>query len=107
MEKLLFGDIVLIKFPFSDGHQVKKRPALVINENSDGDIIVCRITSQIYNTDNDILIEDWKHSGLLMPSVVRINKLATLEKSIVEMKIGKINNALKSKAIVIFSNLPN
>jgi len=45
MERLTFGDIVLLKFPFTDGISFKKRPALIINDYDDGDIIVCRITS--------------------------------------------------------------
>jgi len=34
MEKLHFGEIVLLKFPFTDGQTLKRRPALVINEFS-------------------------------------------------------------------------
>jgi mRNA interferase MazF len=54
MTQLAFGDIVLLKFPFTDGNSFKKRPALIINDFNDGDIIVCRITSKIYNTDKDV-----------------------------------------------------
>jgi mRNA interferase MazF len=56
MEGLIFGDIVLLKFPFTDRKSYKKRPALIINDFDDGDIIVCRITSQIYNTKNDFYL---------------------------------------------------
>jgi mRNA interferase MazF len=59
MEKFHFGEIVLLKFPYSDGQTSKRRPALVINDFNDGDIIVCRITSQIYNSEMDIFIDDW------------------------------------------------
>jgi hypothetical protein len=45
MDKLNFGDIVLLKFPFTDGKTYKRRPALIIKDFDDGDIIVCRITS--------------------------------------------------------------
>jgi len=43
-------------------------PALIINDFDDGDIIVCRITSQIYKTRNDIYIDNWKKSGLMAAS---------------------------------------
>ena len=62
MNKLNFGDIVLLRFPFTDGKKYKKRPALIINDYNDGDIIVCRITSQIYNTKQDVYIKNWKKS---------------------------------------------
>lgn len=41
MDELAFGDIVLLKFPYTDGHTFKRRPALIINDCNDGDIIVC------------------------------------------------------------------
>lgn len=53
MEEFNFGDIVLLKFPFTDGSGLKKRPALIINDFNDGDIIVCRITSKLYESEND------------------------------------------------------
>lgn len=43
MGKLNFGDIVLLKFPFTDGRTFKRRPALIINDYNDGDIIVCSL----------------------------------------------------------------
>jgi mRNA interferase MazF len=72
MSKLHFGDIVLLKFPFSDTINFKKRPALIINEFNDGDIIVCRITSQQYNTPY-LYVENWDKVGLKLPSVIRIH----------------------------------
>lgn len=97
MEKLSFGEIVLLKFPFTDGSSFKRRPAIVIQDTSDGDIIVCRITSQIYHTNYDILIKEWRESGLKLPSVIRIHKIATLDKSLVELKMGEINSTLKER----------
>jgi len=40
MNDLNFGDIVLLRFPFTDGNTFKRRPALIINDCIDGDIIV-------------------------------------------------------------------
>jgi len=75
---LCFGEIVLLKFPYTDGYTFKRRPALVINDFNDGDIIVCRITSQVYNTDQDVEVKNWEKSGLKLPSVVRVYKIANL-----------------------------
>jgi len=105
MDKLNFGDIVLLKFPFTDGKTFKRRPALIVNEFSDGDIVVCRITSQIYNTDYDIFIDDWEGSGLKLPSVIRVHKIATLEKKLVEFVMGQVDNLIKENVITIFSKL--
>ena len=93
----MYGDIVLLKFPFTDGKSLKKRPALIINDYDDGDIIVCRITSQIYDTKNDYYLDNWSEAGLKLPSVVRVHKIATLDKSLVETSMGKLNEISKKK----------
>lgn len=105
MDELQFGDIVLLKFPFTDGKTFKKRPALIINDFTDNDVIVCRITSQIYKTPNDIFIENWKECGLKLPSVIRVHKLATLERNMVELSMGKLDTLTKSKVKDIVSRL--
>jgi mRNA interferase MazF len=105
MDKLHFGDIVLLKFPFTDGKSYKRRPALIINDCDDGDIIVCRITSQIYETPYDLNIIKWEKSGLRLPSVIRVHKLATLEKVLVEVKMGQIDNSTKEKIRIIIAKL--
>lgn len=107
MNKLNFGDIVLLKFPFTDGKTFKRRPALVINDFEDGDIVVCRITSQIYKTKNDILIDDWDKSGLKLPSVIRVHKIATLNIELVEIIMGQIDNPTKEKVRTNISKLTN
>ena len=96
MEKLIFGDIVILKFPYTDGTTFKRRPALVICDIQDGDIIVCRITSKIYATTFDIELIDWAESGLKLPSVVRVHKIATLEKSLVELKLGSVSDGVRA-----------
>lgn len=42
------GDIVLIGFPHTDLHQISKRPAFVLYDSGDQDILVARITTQQY-----------------------------------------------------------
>ena len=105
MDKLHFGDIVLLKFPFTDGITFKRRPALIINDFDDGDLIVCRITSQIYKTNNDIFIDEWEKSGLKLPSVIRVHKIATLEKDMVELIMGQIEKQTKEHVRKIISKL--
>jgi mRNA interferase MazF len=105
VKNLSFGDIVLLKFPFTDEQTFKRRPALVIQDCNDGDIIVCRITSKIYDSDRDIYIDSWKKSGLKLPSVIRVHKIATLEKDMVDSILGKIDESLKEKVKSIIARL--
>lgn len=42
------ADIVVVKFPFTDGSEFKKRPALVVSNetiNKNGDYLIVQITS--------------------------------------------------------------
>jgi len=48
---------------------------------------------------------DWKNSGLKLPSVIRIHKIATLEKDMVEMIMGQIAKSTKNKIQTIISKL--
>ena len=85
-----FGDVVLIAFPFVEDARVKKRPALVLLDTGDDDVLVARITTRLYQSPYDVKLAEWQAAGLLAPSVVRLHKLATLEKEIVERTLGKI-----------------
>jgi len=105
MEKLNFGNIVLLNFPYTDSKTFKKRPALLIKDSEDGDIIVCRITSKIYNTKYDVLITDWENAGLMLPTVIRVHKIASLEKSMIHIILGHINTADKNKVRAAFKTL--
>ncbi|MDP2686861.1 MAG: type II toxin-antitoxin system PemK/MazF family toxin [Aequorivita sp.] len=85
------GDIVLIKFPFSDLSGSKNRPALVLISR-ESDVVVSFITSNIIHSEHwDIVLEPSLQNGLKKISTIKISKLATLEKALVLGKIGEIN----------------
>jgi mRNA interferase MazF len=84
------GEIVLLSFPFADTTGAKRRPALVILDTGDEDTIVVRVTSQVAQTAFDVELMEWQQAGLLLPSVVRVHKVATLEKRLVERRLGAL-----------------
>ncbi len=77
---------------------------MVLNDFNDGDIVVCRITSELYKTKNDVIIHNWENAGLKLPSVVRMHKIATLEKEMVERVMGRADKTLKEKINKLLSN---
>src|SRR5262245_59503330 len=84
------GDIVLIAFPYTGGAQSRTRPALVILDTGDADVLVARITTQLHPTPHDVTIVDWRGAGPLAPSVARLHKLATLEKALIHRRLGTL-----------------
>ncbi len=85
-----FGDIVLIGFPHTDLQGVSKRPAIVLYDSGDQDILVARVTSQEYKSEGDYKIRDWGKCGLLGESHVRLGKQATIEKRYIIRKLGTL-----------------
>lgn len=84
------GELVLLSFPFANATEVKRRPALVLLDTEDEDIVVARVTSQVARGAFDVKLEEWRQAGLLLPSVVRVHKVATLEKHLVERRLGAL-----------------
>ncbi len=84
------GDAVLVKFPFSSGAGSKPRPAIVVLDSGDDDLLVARITTQPSQTPYDCAVTDWRGAGLLAPSNIRLHKMATLEKSDIHRTLGRL-----------------
>jgi len=93
------GTIVLTKFPFTDLTTFKRRPAIIVSKDnrSNTDFIVAFITSvvPVKLSDTDLLLDsgnkDFKKSGLRKPSVIKSDKLATLNKSIFSGELGSVS----------------
>jgi len=91
------GDILLVQFPFTDLSGSKLRPALAItNISYEGDMILAFISSRfgkrgysdvhLKKTDDDFDITHLKTN-----SVIKTNKVMTLNKKIIKGKIGCIS----------------
>ena len=105
MSAIETGTIVLLKFPFSDGTAYKRRPALVLKDFQDGDILVCRITSKIYKSSYDIYLDNWLKFGLKLPSVVRVHKMATLEKNMIDEIMGKVDDTALTEVKSLYTSI--
>jgi mRNA interferase MazF len=96
------GDIVLIPFPFTNLKGAKRRPAVILYRG-ELDVIVSFITSRIkWEEKTDLLIVPDQLNGLKKPSLIRIDKIATLE---IELIIGKIGVVDEDKIIELNSKL--
>jgi mRNA interferase MazF len=86
------GDIVLIPFPFTDLTGNKNRPAVILVESED-DVIVCFITSQLkWQSAFDIVVQPTKLNGIKTSSLIRLSKLATIDKELIIGRLGVLDN---------------
>ncbi len=86
-----FGDVVLLEYPFTDLSGIKLRPAIVVLDTCDSDIVVLRATSRLWQTEFDIAIKDWLAAGLLKPTTIRVHKIAALESLLVNRLLGNLS----------------
>lgn len=103
------GQVVLFRFPQTDQTLGKLRPALVIRRLSGphDDWLICMISSQLSQQISEldqIIAEkdiDFKQSGLKTSSVIRISRLAVVNKSVLLGSVGNISikrlDLIKSK----------
>jgi mRNA interferase MazF len=86
------GDIILIPFPFTDLSGNKNRPAIVLVD-SDDDVVVTFLTTQLFwLSEFDFMIEPSDLNGLKKTSLVRLNKLATIDKDLIIGKLGSLDS---------------
>lgn len=82
---------------FEELAQSKLRPVVVVSDMTTADQeitpIVAPITRRRPRNDLDIPIRNWKESGLVAPSTVRVSKLIALHRNYIEFKIGTMHEA--------------
>jgi mRNA interferase MazF len=94
------GQIVLVPFPFTDLSGAKLRPVLMLRRTSIqfDDWLVCMVSSQLRQMDSqidEIMLPseaDFGATGLKVPSVLRLSRLAVLEGSLLMGRLGAISD---------------
>jgi len=84
------GQILLASLVFSSQLGTKNRPVLVVHDGGDDDLLVAPITSRVGRSQHDIFLNGWQQSGLRLPSVARLEKLATVEKTAIVRTLGQL-----------------
>ena len=84
------GDVVLLHFPFADLSGKKMRPALVLAVRRLA-VTVAFISSQVANAEaDDLLFPAAAHTGLSRSSLLRVAKLATLDRRQIQNGPGRL-----------------
>lgn len=88
---MIKGDIILIPFPFTDLTGNKLRPAVVLIV-SDYDLTLCFITAQLqWKESTDIEISPSVNNGIKKPSLIRLSKIATVDRTLALGKLGELS----------------
>ena len=97
MESVSVGEIVFVRFPFSDLSQYKLRPALVLAQAGKSDFILCQITSRAYADAEAIqLRKNHLATGYLRKiSYVRPEKLFTTHIGIMEKTVACVKPEIR------------
>lgn len=109
MERLVAGDIVVVPFPFTDFSSSRKRPALVLSNTDENDIIICEITSRLRKDKYFVSLDniDLESGKLRVKSIIRPNRILTIQKNKINYKLGKIKssklNEVSEKIKLIFN----
>ncbi len=93
MGSFTVGDVVLVRFPFSDLSGSKLRPVVVLASSGRGDWVLCQVTSKAYADSNAIFVpSDSFSSGTLdRDSYIRPGKLFTANEAIMVKKVASLN----------------
>jgi len=90
--------VLLTRFPFTDLTGASLRPALVVSPGQIGeDLVLVAISSVIRGAlaPGDCLIDtvhpEFAQTGLRVPSVCRVHKLAAVERSVIFRRLGCID----------------
>lgn len=96
------GKIVVIPFPFTNLGAYKRRPALILHETK-YDIVVAYISSVMPSipSSEDVLVPQSRSSfirtGLITDLVIQLDKLATVDKSLIIRFLGEVDEDLKAE----------
>lgn len=99
------GDIVIVKFPFTDAPEYKKRPALVISNdhiNKTGDYLMVQITSKDKKDALSLPVKttDYKdNKELPLKSFIRLHKIFLLNESLILSKATSLKPGFLEKVI--------
>lgn len=86
------GDVVLIRYPFSDLSSAKVRPAVVISAvNFSQDLIIVPLTSRVHDLlPGEFALSQWQKAGLTVASVAK-RGLYTVHQHLCLTKAGQLS----------------
>lgn len=96
------GTVVLTPFPFTDLSGAKVRPAVVVSRSDrPGDDVILAFISSVVPArplPTDLVVDpshpNFRETGLKVPSIVKCDKLATVQRRIILGELGQLSPTL-------------
>ena len=96
------GTVLLTPFPFTDLSGAKVRPAVVVSRsNRPGDDVILAFISSVVPPrplPTDLVVDpsqpNFRETGLKVPSIVKCDKLATVQRRIILGELGQLSASL-------------
>jgi len=98
------GEIVLVKFPFTDLSGTKVRPALLLKIIEEDVLLMFITTNLLANNGFDIVLQPSLQNGLKRLSLLKVCKLVVLNNTLVYGRLGYLTKSIHQKGI---NNLHN
>ncbi len=85
--------VYLARIDYLETGQQKLRPVIAVSKpyGKHDVVIVIPVSSQLIQSEVDVCINDWQHSGLLKPSVARVHRLTSILRADLIEKIGEMS----------------
>jgi mRNA interferase MazF len=93
-----FGDVVLVRFPFTNQAAFKQRPACIVSSRAYNaakpDVVIMAITSQVHSPSSlgEVQVGQWQAANLLKPSAIK-PVFATLEQNLILKRLGVLDTS--------------
>jgi mRNA interferase MazF len=91
-----FGDVVLVRFPFTNQATFKQRPEAIVSSRAYNvakpDVVIVAITSQVHSPSSlgEVQVGQWQAANLLKPSAIK-PVFATLEQNLILKRLGVLD----------------
>lgn len=87
------GEVVLVRYPFSDLSGAKVRPAIVVSTpHISKDIFIVPLTSRTVSLfPGEFVLKDWVQAGLNVTTAVK-RGIYTVQQSLVVHKVGRLSD---------------
>ena len=92
MGKYNLGEVWWTQFPFEEIEESKRRPAIVIDDNTIA-VLALMVTSRDKSNPYSIKIDEWRMAGLKKESWARIDRIVRMDEWRMEKKIGKLSES--------------